>query len=78
MGDLSTAALGRTDVTGRIYPEGEVLPPQAAEIVPLPPGLAAPGIPLDDFRPGDPLFETAQEARRVQAGRPEPGHQARL
>ena len=66
MGDLSTAALGRTDVTGRIYPEGEVLPPQPAEIVPLPPGLAAPGIPLDDFRPGDPLFETAQEARQYK------------
>ena len=28
MGDLSTAAMVRTDVTGMIYPEGEVLPPQ--------------------------------------------------
>jgi integrase len=63
MGDLSTAAIVRTDLTGRIYPQGEVLPPQAAEIQPLAaPGLAASGTPLDEFRPGDPLFETAQEA----------------
>jgi len=59
MGDT---AIVRTDVTGRIYLEGEVLPPQVAEIEPLAPGLAASGIPLDEFRPGDPLFDTAQEA----------------
>ena len=52
----------RTDVTGRIYPEGEVLPPRPAEIEPVAPGLPAAGIPLDEFRPGDPLFDTAQEA----------------
>lgn len=66
MDDLSTAALVRTDVTGRICPEGEVLPPSLpsspAAIEPLAPGLAAAGIPLDEFRPGDPLYETAQEA----------------
>jgi hypothetical protein len=62
MGDWSTAALVRTDSTGRICPEGEVLPPQPAEIEPVAPGVPAPGIPLDNFRPGDPLFATAQEA----------------
>jgi integrase len=62
MGDLGTAALVRTDVTGMIYPRGEVLPPQSAEIEPVVPALPAPGIPLDGFLPDDPLFETAQEA----------------
>jgi hypothetical protein len=62
MGDLGTAALVSTDVTGRIYPPGEVLPPQASEIQPVAPGVPAAGIPLDGFHPDDPLFETAQEA----------------
>ena len=66
MGDWSRTALVRTDVTGRISPQGEILPPSLpsspAEIEPLAPGLAAAGIPLDEFRPGDPLFDTAQEA----------------
>jgi hypothetical protein len=62
MGDLSTAAMVREDVTGRIYPEGEVLPPQASEIQSVAPGVPAAGIPLDGFRPDDPLFDTAQES----------------
>jgi hypothetical protein len=66
MGDWSTSAMVRTDVTGRIYPEGEVLPPgppsSPAAIEPVATGLAASGIPLDEFRPGEPLFDTAQEA----------------
>ena len=71
MGDLSTAAMVRADSLGMIYPEGEVLPPQLAEIkpaqiVPAAPGLAAPGIPLDAFLPGDPLFGSAQEALKYK------------
>jgi hypothetical protein len=57
MSDLSTAAMVRTDVTGRIYPQGEILAPglpsSPAAIEPVAPGLAASGIPLDEFRPGD-------------------------
>jgi integrase len=45
-----------------IFPEGEVLPPRAPEIRPVDPALPAAGIPLGEFREGDPLFETAQEA----------------
>ena len=62
MGDLSATAIVRANVTGMIYPQGEVLPPQAAEIQPVAPVLPASGTPLDEFRPGDPLFETAQGA----------------
>ena len=62
MGDLSTTPLVRADSTVMIYPRGEVLPPQGAEIQPVAPGLPAAGIPLDQFRPDDPLFDTAQEA----------------
>ena len=62
MGAFGATAMVRADFTGMIYPEGEVLPPQASEIQPVAPGVPAAGIPLDGFCPGDPLFETAQEA----------------
>ena len=48
--------------SGHDLPEGEVLAPQAAAIQPVAPGLPAAGVALDEFRRGDPLFETAQEA----------------
>ena len=43
MGDLSTAAMVRADSLGMIYHEGEVLPPQLAEIKPAQIVPAAPG-----------------------------------
>lgn len=49
----------RTDFTGTISPQGEILPPglpsSPAAIEPQAPGLAAAGIPLDEFRPDDPV-----------------------
>ena len=73
MGNLSTLALLRADeVLGMISPAGEVMPPEvmppgpsAIEAVAVP-DLAAAGIPLDEFLPGDPLFASAQEALKYK------------
>ena len=66
MGGLSTAAIVRTNSTGMIYPQGEVLPPRAADIQPVAHTLPAAGIPLDAFRPGDLLFASAQKALKYK------------
>jgi hypothetical protein len=62
MGDLSAAAMVTADIAGRNRPRGRGPAAQAAEIGFLAPGLADIGIPLDEFCPGNPLFETAHEA----------------
>src|SRR5664279_5063618 len=63
MGDLSAGHIVRTDTaTGRIFPQGELLPPRVAEVQPIGTPLPASGIPFEQFRPDDPLYETAQDA----------------
>jgi integrase len=51
-----------TDSSELAWAISSSVPPPGCRNRALAPGLAAAGIPLDEFRPGDPLFETAQEA----------------
>lgn len=63
MGDFGAGAIVRVDVgRGMIHPEGTVIPPRPIGIQQIPSSLPATGVPFEQFRPGDPLYETAQDA----------------
>jgi integrase len=67
MGYLAAGAIVRVDAAvGMIHAEGVVIPPRPSDIQQVPPSLPASGIPFQQFRPGDPLYETAQDALKFK------------